>query len=306
MSEEAAVSVSLEAPEVVSPPVTPDPPAQTAPPAVETPPPAADDDADEGVITAATGDRFVPLSALKSERQKRKDAESKVLPDADVQLLKQKAALYDESAQYLQQAKPIIEKIKNRPDIIALADKPPAQQQQQADQRAEAYAKQFDLYTPEGKPDITRAQAILADQDARMQSIAQQVVAPLAQTEAQRVAETLYQRTLQQPEVNGFKIDPKFLQEAWSVVPPELVAANPAVAELMKFVAAGRQVLSGHKPMQAPPPPVVPTEPSGGGRGSDQPLNQMSEKFQQVSGMKPADFRSTREKYTPGGPNSLE
>lgn len=306
---QGTLSVSLEEPA----PGHVAPPAETpaTPPAAPDPPPAPttpDEAEPEGTIGTPDGQKFVPLAALQAERGKRKTAVS--AKDQEIATLRDKAQRYDEASGYLQQARPYIEALRTNPGLVQQIQRPqPPPSEPQGPltpQEAEEYAKDFDLYTTDGKPDIVRAQRIAARQEKLAERKAQQMVTPLVQTEAHRQASALYQQQLQQPEINGFKIDPKFLNEAWSVVPPEMIAANPAVAEIMKYVAAGRQALSGQKPMPVAPPPPVPTEGAGGGQPSPQSLNTTSEKFASASGMKRDQFLETRNRYTPGQNNSLE
>lgn len=307
MSEEISASVSLEEPGAafVGPGQPETPPAEPAAgvPATEPQTPPGEPEP-EGVIAAPTGEKYVPLAALQAERGKRKEAEGKVLSEADLQALRDKARGYDESAAWVQQARPYIDAIRSNPDLVKQVQNGGKPVAPQTDERAETYAKRFDLFTPDGKPDVARAQAILQDQDAQMERVAQKAVAPLVQTEAQRTSIGLYQHYLQQPEVNGIKVDPKYLAETWASVPPE-VSADPRVAQVLYMNTIGRQILAGHKPAQAPPQ-VVPTEGVGSGTPSAQALTPTSEKFLAASQMKPAEFRATREQYKPGQPNSLE
>lgn len=306
-----SIAVSLEEPALGN--NAPTAPAAETPPAptqeAVTPPPApqnTEEGEPEGVINAPTGEKYVPLGAVQAERGKRKEAEKALsAKDQEIASLREKAIKYDEAAQYLAQAKPYIEKAKadlqrqNQPQTPAEQPGPLTSAQ------AEAYAKRFDLFTTDGKPDVARAQEIAKDHEEQMRRVAQQTVAPLMQNEAQRVSTTLYQQYLNRPEVNGFKIDPKYLANTWNTVPPEMIAANPQIGEVLFRTALATQIMEGGKPIQAPPP-VVPTEGVGSGTPREQALSGHSFKFQQASGMKPQDFRDTREKYTPGQPNSLE
>lgn len=285
-------------------------------PAVETPPPAAPvaeaapvspsantEDAEPEGVVVATGEKYVPLAAVKAERERRKTAETNLsAKDQEIASLREKASKYDEAASYLQQAKPYIEKAKAD---LQRQNTPPETQGPLSPAEAEEYARDFDLYTADGKPDVTRAQRIAARHEKMSQRQAQQTVAPILQTEAQRTANALYQKYLNAPEVNGVKVDPRFLAEVWNIVPADMIAANPNVAETLYRTAIGNQMLAGHKPVQAPPP-VVPTESVGTGAQKDKPLGDMSQRFQQASRMKAADFKTTRESYTPGVANSLE
>lgn len=300
--ENGTVSMSLEEPqEIVTPAVTT--PQEPAPAAVP-------EDADpDGTIAGAGGVKFVPLGAVKAERERRQAAEKAAKDkDAEVAGLKEKAQRYDEASQYLEQARPIIEKIKARPDILKLADQPPAPvaepQGPLTPQEAIEYAKDFDLYKADGAPDVDRAQRIAkrhSDMNARQ---TQAAIHPILQTEAQRQSTALYQQYLQQPEINGIKIDPKFLAETWNSVPPE-VSADPRVAQVLFMNTIGRQLLSGQKPILAPAP-VVPTESLGGPANTDRPLSETSQRFMSAAGISKKQFTELREQFKPGQSNSLE
>src|SRR5687767_12164816 len=222
--QNGSVSMSLEdTPEITGPTPTP---AVTQEPPQPTPPPAPEaEDADpDGTISGAGGIKFVPLGAVKAERERRQAAEKAAKDkDAEVASYKEKALKYDEAAGYLQQAKPIIEKIRSRPDILKLADQPPAPVTPVVDPALEAealeMAKDLDLFLPDGKHDIAKALRILQRTDQRAAKQAQQAVSPILQTEAQRQSQAYYQHFLNQPEVNGVKVDPRFLQETWNSVP---------------------------------------------------------------------------------------
>lgn len=312
MSEEVAtMGMSLEhEPEMVAPGAPPAAEAPATPPqepaASPAPAPVAEDPEPEGTIGAANGVKYAPIGAVLSEREKRK--EERRLREAAEQerdALRQKAQAYDETKGYIEQARPYIEALRADKTLVQRLQQPQEPAGPLSEAEAVEHAKALDLYTTDGKPDTARAQAIAKMYSGIAAKQAQQMVAPLVQTEAQRQATALYQQAAQMPEVNGFKIDPKFLAEAWQVVPPELIAANPQVAELMKVVAAGRQVLSGQKPTQAPPPPIV-SESVGAGKPAEATLTADSERFLKAAGMKRDTFMETRNAYKPGQHNNLE
>lgn len=300
------VSTSLEEPEIVSPPVTT--PQEPAAPVAD---PVADPvDADpEGTISGAGGVKFVPLGAVTAERAKRKEAEKAAKErEAELAAIKPKAEEFDRSRQYLEQARPIIDGIRNRPDLVAQLHQPrqaPNEPQGPLSvSEAEDFAKSLDLYTQDGKPDIARAQKIAGVADKLAERKSQQAVSPILQTEAQRQSQAWFSHFLNQPEVNGMKVDPKLLKEAWDTVPIEN-SADPRVAQVLYMNTIGRQLLSGQKPI-TPLAPVVPTEAPGGARGVDTPLNDLSQRFRQAAGIAQKEFAERREAFKPGQNNSLE
>ena len=295
--EVATMAISLES----------DPNAEvlTPTPAAETPPetPAATTESEpepEGIVYASNGEKLVPLGAVIAERGKRKDAEKALkAKDAELEPIKQKAQAFDDAKVYLDQAKPYIEKAKadlqrqNQPVAPAV------------DPALEQYAKDFDLFTAEGKPDVERAERIMRFHDDRAQKLAHQAVAPIIQTEANRTAQSLYQQYVSRPEVNGVKVDGRMLAEAFNMVGSEMIASNPAVAEVLYQNVIGRQLLSGHKPITAPTA-VVPTESLGGSSTPEYRPTATSEKFMQAGNIKPSVHKEASERYKSGQPNSLE
>ena len=294
MEETPVYSMSFDEPSEVPPPAeaTPDPVAE-APPAE----PVDTEPEPEGTITIPQG-KVVPLGTVQAERGRRKEAEKALAAkEQEIQALAEKAKNWDEAKVYLDQAKPYIEKA--RADLQRPKDTPAV------DPALEQYAKDFDLYTADGKPDVERAGRIMKFHDDRAQKTAQQLVAPILQTEASRTAQGLFQQYVSRPEQNGVKVDAKLLAEAFQMVGPELIAQNPAVAEVLYMNTIGRQLLSGQKPVSAPPPPLV-SESLGPGKTPDVALTDMDTKFMQAAQMKPSDFKETRDRYKPGQNNSLE
>ena len=295
MEETPVYSMSFDEPSEVPPPEPTPEPVVEAPPVAD---PVADTEPEpEGTITIPQG-KVVPLGAVQAERGKRKEAE-KAKAELEAQLAEAslKAKNWDEARAYLEQAKPYIEKA--RADLQRPKDTPAV------DPALEQYAKDFDLYTADGKPDVERAGRIMRFHDDRAQKTAQQLVAPIIQTEAARTAQGLFQQYVSRPEQNGVKVDATLLAEAFNMVGPELIAQNPAVAEVLYMNTIGRQLLSGQKPVSAPPPPLV-SESVGPGKTPEVALTDMDQKFIQASQMKPSDFKETRDRYKPGQNNSLE
>jgi len=296
--EQPVVSMSLEEPEVVAPPV-----AQTPPePPVQATPKADDEPEPEGTIEIPQG-KVVPLGAVQAERAKRKEAERlAVEKDAKIAELSQKAQAFDEAKSYLDQARPIIEEIRAKKN----APQPqPPNFDPALELEATEYAKDFDLFTAEGKPDVQRALRILKRNDERAARQAHQAVAPVLQRDALTTTRGMFQQMVSRPEQNGFKIDANLLAEAFNTVGPEMIAANPQVAEVLYQNTLGRQILMGHKPTQAPPPPLV-SESVGAGKPSEVTLTDFDQRIMQASGMKTSDYKETRERYKPGQNNSLE
>ena len=265
--------------------------------------PVADEPEQEGTITIPQG-KVVPLGAVQAERGKRKEAErAKAELEAQLAEVSLKAKNWDEAKTYLEQAKPYIEKARadlQRPKETAQEPEGPL-----SSQEAVEHAKLLDLWTTDGKPDTSRAQQAAKLYAGLAAKQTQQAIAPILQNEASRAAQSLFQQYASRPEQNGVKVDANLLAEAFNMVGPELIAANPAVAEVLYMNTIGRQLLSGQKPVSAPPPPLV-SESLGPGKTPDVGLTDMDTKFMQAAQMKPSDFKETRDRYKPGQNNSLE
>lgn len=293
MSDELAPgAMSLEEPELVGP-------------VTQAPEPVADDDAPPpGTIDGSGGVKFVPLDAVIAERRQRKEATAKLAEkDAELAALKPKADEWDKAKAHVEQALPLIEKMRNRPDLMAQLDKPPAQDatpKPLTDAEAVEYAKDFDLYKADGTPDVDRAQRIAARNEALADRRAQAAVAPFRQNDAQRASQDMKAKLLAYKDASGSTIDAAALEQAWSIVPPEL-SARPEVAEVLYLMAKGIQ--SGKPGKPAPPGPALQTESLGGGAKveSDKPS-----RFAQAAGISQAEFRKTASAFKPGAVNVLE
>ena len=319
MSEFANVNLEDTAEVVGTSLATPEPPADT--PAVETktetPPPVAaevEDTDPEGTIEASGGVKFVPLEAVKAERGRRKESEAKLREkDALIEALKPKADQFDQAAQYLEQARPIIETLKQRPDLVALAKNPPPKQEPigpLTNDEAVEMAKDLDLYQSDGTPDIARAQKIAKRQEALAQRQTQQALAPIHQREAQSGSEFNRRAILNLKDKDGNAIiDPEALNTVWRVVDPA-ESAKPEVATTLYRLALGlmaeKGMTNGGSRRTTATEPVVPTESIGGGRPGPETLNATAQNFQRASGMTAKEYSTLRESVKLNEPNVLE
>ena len=262
----------------------------------------------EGTITIPQG-KVVPLGAVQAERGKRKEAEKQLNAlQAELQALKPKAERYDEAAQYLQQAQPIIEAIRNRPDLVAQAKNPPKQEQPKGpltDEQALATAKALDLFKADGAHDVDRAQEIAKVFAGVSAQQAQAAVAPFHQQTVmqQSMANRNYILSLKDPAGNAL-VDPQELDKVWRDVPPDMTA-RPEVANVLYLTALGLQTQSGKTPKQPLSPPLV-TESLGGSKPGPETLSHVDEAFLRASSMDKKTFVATRERWKPGVSNSLE
>lgn len=270
---------------------------------------AAQEEAEpEGTITIPQG-KVVPLGAVQAERGKRKDAESKLAAvTAELEPARQKAQKYDEAAQYLQQAQPIIEALRARPDLVAMAKNPPPKVEPKgplSDDQALEHAKALDLYKADGTPDTDRAQNVAKMYAGIAEQKTQQAIAPFQQNQAlqQSHQNKNYILSLKDAAGNAL-VDPTALNTVWKDVPAEL-SSRPEVANLLYLTALGLQTQSGKGPKGQQAAPLH-TESLGGGKPGPETLTKSDEAFMRASSMPQKEFVATRASYKEGQTNSLE
>lgn len=297
MSELPAGSVSLEddAPTISTQP------AASAPPAADPPPsdPPADDP--EGTIEGSGGVKFVPLNAVVELRGKVRESKTALeAKDAEIAALRDKATKFDQVSGEWQAAQPLIQALKNGTYQPRTASAP------QVNQAAIDTAKDLDLYTADGKPDVERAQKILDRQTALAREQAQQLVQPLYQNTAQSQSAANFEQAANFKDKSGFQVDRATLQTIWNQVPPEL-SMRPEVASILWRQAVAETVLQGKfRPGVAPPPPVQHTESLGGGAPTRAEMSAAERNFASAVGMKTGEFEKISANFKPGERNALE
>lgn len=276
-------------------------------------PPAADpgdeDPTPEGTIEGSGGVKFVPLDAVIAERTGRKAAtKENAALKSQLTEAQEKAAKYDELKGYVDQARPIIERVRANP---ALANDPPQAKVEPAkalsDTEAVEYAKDLDLYKPDGTPDVDRAQRLAGRQAELASRSAQAAIAPFQANDAQRASHAMMQQISGYKDNNGHTVDAGVLKEIWAGVPPEL-SAKPEVAAVLYQMALGQSIMQGkYGGLKSPGPgAVVPTESLGGGGKPRAEIDATGLKFARAADMKNADFQKTAERFQPGRVNALE
>ncbi len=269
-----------------------------------------DDAAPTGTIEGSGGVKFVPLDAVIAERTGRKAA-TKENAELKTKLTaaEAKALKYDELAGYVDQARPIIEAVRNRPDLVEQARQPkvePAAPKPMTDAEAIEYAKDFDLYKTDGTPDVDRAQRIAARHADMAQRSAQAAIAPFQANDAQRASHAMKQQIGAFKDSQGFTVDAKVLDEVWAGVPAEL-SQKPEVAGVLYQIALAQSLMQGkYKGTQPTAPPVVTTESLGNAARAPKELDAFAQKFARAVDMKPAEFAKQSERFKPGQTNSLE
>jgi len=281
------------------------------PDAAPEPPAAPDDDTvPDGTIEGTGGVQFAPVKAVIAERTQRKEAQKQLAAiQEQLTAAQQKAQKYDELAGYVDQARPIIEAVRSRPDLVEQARQPRQESAPKplSDTEAVDYAKDLDLYKPDGTPDVDRAQRLAARQEALASRSAQAAIAPFQANDAQRASNTMKAQILAYKDGNGHTVDAGILNDLWAGVPAEL-SAKPEVAGVLYQMALGATVAAGkYKGTQPPgPPPVVPTESLGNRGAAPKDLDVFGQKFAKAADIKPSEFAKASGRYVPGQTNSLE
>lgn len=294
MSEELSQGLSLEA-TLESQPI-----AQA--PAVEEP-----DDAEPDGVIDVQGRRMVDASIVAAERKRVREATERTIRERELAPLQQKAQEADQLRAALDQVRPQIEFLRAHPEVLQQAASRP-EEPAIPEAEAETYARRFELYDTNGKPDIARARAILTDSRREMaqvaQAAAQQAVAPMAQGAAQQASRQNFVAMASQRDANNQPVvDPKTLAELWTQFPPELTQ-HPEVARVILEAAVGRSALArGRSPVVTRDPLV--TEPSGGRQTGAFTLTDLDRTVAKAAGMSDKAFEAQAKTYKPNTVNVI-
>lgn len=301
MNELAPGSMSLEVDEnpvaeTPAAPETTEAPAQ-APEAAQQ---AADADPD-GTVVNPGGEKLVPLGALAAARQTaRAEKEARERLEAEIAQVREKATKYDQVAGEWQAAQPLLQQLRNG------TYQPVQPQAPRVNEQALQYAKDLDLYKPDGTPDVDRAQRILNYNAAQAQEQAQRLVQPIYANHAQQQSANNLQAAMTFKAPNGVQADPEVLKQIWAMVPPEL-SSQPGVAGVLYKVALAESLTTGKSklPTQAPPPPQF-TESLGGGAPAPRELTAVDRAMMSAGGIKQKDYETISANFKPNQSNQLE
>jgi len=292
----------------LGPVVDPDPQAppptqaQALPPDDPAPPPEPADDDTPEAVEVQPGVKMVPLGVMKAVRE-----ENKALKP-----LAQRAA---ELEQQVNQFRPYAEFLSQHPHLLQPQPPPqPAPQAQPADDPALAdLARTLELYTPEGKPDTTRAAKIRDLTRSEAQAIAQQTIAPVQENTWEQKAASNLQWMSGLKDANGRPLEEQYIVETVRSIYGSLprtdalrVLADPKVAEVVGMVAIGRQAMS--KPHQAAPQAPVhpPLHYESAGGATEPTLSEGSRRLARMVGRTDKEWLETAKKFVPGRANALE
>lgn len=304
---QAAVGALKQAAEAPPAP-EPDPAPAEAAPAAPVPPPGLpgpdDDEADE----AAPAGKTVPYQALREAREHLKTLKSQV---AEMEQLRARAAQADAMLPVVEQWRPVIEAIQRDPSLMERATQPRTDPYEAGitEQDATEYAREIQLYTPEGKLDTVTAKRALARQNkmasAAAEAAATRAVQPVLRESAAVKAQQTYQWVVQSAAAEGDPVDPAAVANLMKHLPAELVAQNPeGIGTLVKLVARGQ---SPRKAAPAPPPPpVVPTEAPGSRTPGVSALTDLDRRFAREMDGGTKKYAAQAARFKPGELNVLE
>lgn len=303
MSDEGLTNLEDDAPAPVAAAEPPAEPAQAPAESAQTPehPAEADKPAEVDAVEVA-GQRYVPLAALKAERQQRQEL-AKV-----AERLPQLEAFVNENRAY-------IEFLKANPDFLR---RPPAQEAPKAteapkdDPAALELARTLDLYDANGNPDVARAAKIKAVVAQTAEERAKQLVQPFEQQQTQAKAVNNYRYVVTAAQQAG--VSKEIVDFLWteSMKQPDgmKVWADEGNARSMALLAIGAntayQQQQPKKPaVEAPAPPVF-TEPSGGNPRTRPSLSGLEARVAKERGVSETQWAKTLEGFKPGTTNVLE
>jgi hypothetical protein len=259
------------------------------PPAPE---PAEEPAAAEVEAVEVGGQKYVPLAAVIAERKEK-------------QALKERAGRADQLEQTVNEMRPYVEFLRQNQGLMQRQPAAPAPAQPDADPAVEQLARTLDLYTPEGKPDLTRAGAIRQMMSESARQAAADAVRPVrAQSDQERSAYNYRMAMTSAPE--GVDVDKGALTTFWQALPPDLTA-DPNVAMLVTLLAAGASSLKG-KPAKVVPPanPPLQTEAAGGNQPARRALSGIERSVAKERGLTEEAYHKLASGFTPGRTNVLE
>lgn len=284
---------------------------EETPPVEETPPQQAtteqlpeDPDPTEGLQEAAE-----QVAALKN-----------ALTAARGQLreLKPQAQQVQQLQQRLSQIEPLVpfaEFVKNNPHLLQ-QQPPPAPApppDPHTDPQLVAYAKRFDLYTADGKPDVERAKAIIDDNRSIAREEAQRLMEPVQHATHEQRAIANLNGVLAIKDGSGEPLRQEFITQAvqsiaQGVDQKELIRllADPKVAHVVGLTALGLQAAAPKpKKVEAPTAPPLHVETAGGGSPNYQ-LTASGKRMAQLAKIPEKTYVETAKGFNPNGPNTFE
>lgn len=253
------------------------------------------------VVAIPDGDKMVPLSALTALRAKMKGTKSEAARAAELEAeLAQTRAHYAGQEPVIQAAQALLAAKQAQNAAAQAAQAPPVDPAYVEELRA--VARDLDLYTPDGNPDLVRAHRIQSRQAAQAQQMAAAATQPMIHQQkvsaAMRMLEVAKQTKLPNSEERA---DPDLLDQLW-----QRVAAQPGGLEMLatpeQAIHVWNQAYTATRARQALSPkaaaPVTAaqvgapmfSEKSGGGGGRPMALSAMEAKAAKDMGMSEAEY----------------
>lgn len=295
-------AVSLEEPTLESQPITQEPPEPD--PALA----AQDDDAEPEGVVEVNGRRVVDVSVLAAERKRVRQATEKAIREKELTPLQAKAQEADQLRQALADARPYIDLVRQRPELLA-PPKPTTAEEQVSDEDAAQEARDLELYDSKtGQPDVARAKRIIArrrqDALAAAQQATQAAIGPITSQTAQGASKQVFaQMAMRKDETGQPLVDPKVLASLWVQLPPELTQ-HQEVGELILDAAIGKSIRTTGRVQRPDRPPTV-SEPPGGRSGPAYQMDQMARSLAKNAGISDKDFQAGAKSYQAGQTNVL-
>lgn len=266
-----------------------------------TPESGADPDAgDVEVVTTPGGEQLVPLSALRAVRGQLKELRPQAQRVADLE-------------REIAESRPYVEFLRNNPQVLHPAPAPaPSPLPSAEDTHADTYARRFDLYTAEGKPDLVRAKAILDDTRSLARQEAEKVLQPVQERTDMAQAAANLQWLTGLTDATGQKVNPQIVDEVIRSVTGGMPKAQAlrvlADAKVMGVIADtvfGRQSRTQAKPAAVAAPGSIPlvSEPSGGGTVT---MTDSERRHAKAIGRSEKDWQAASARFKPGQSNALE
>ena len=292
--EEAPGGTGLESPPTTQPQAEPEPP--------------ADDTEPEGVVEHQ-GKRLVDVSIVAAERRRVREATA-AAKEKEFAPVREEAQRVKQLEAALAEVRPIIEQVRQ----YGLPKAPPPEPAEAAipDERAERYARRFELYDRGGQPDIARAKAILAEQHEEVATAAraavESAVGPIKSYTAEEASRRNLERVASARDNAGQPVlhraaDPRILAQLWAQLPPELTA-HEEVGDLVLNAAIGatmRQRGMANRPEREP----LISEPSGGRSGGTWQMDAVAKSIAAAAGMSEKAFTEQAKDFKPGAVNVI-
>lgn len=278
-----------------------DQPPEPAP--VETPAAPVDATADPNAAPAEVdavevgGQKYVPLSAVQKERERRQTAEARA---TDTDALRRQV---DES-------RPYVEFLKAHPELLRPQAPPEPVANPQDDPLLVELAQSLDFYTPDGKIDTGRAAKHLKIVQSTAQQIANQAIQPWANATAQERSAANFQQAVAWKDASGQPIfktqaEVNMLRQAWSNLPAASTADPQVAATLVATVAGVGRLQQPARVAPAPNAPLV-SEASGGRTQQPQRMSEMEHRIAKERGLTDKDWTARTSGFTPGRASNLE